>query len=390
MTERRFAVPSRYGLLKVLRYVRLYGPRRTLVKVRAARHMNRDVEGSKRTRPGEAGYVGIIGCGKFAFSTLAYYLKRDFGSVIRRTMDVVPRRAKSLSKAYGALEGSGDAAQIIEDDRVKLVFIASNHQSHADYAVRCLAAGKSVHVEKPPAVSRAQLERLCAAARGSSGTVTLGFNRPHSRLGRKALAALAAEQGPSAQSWFVAGHRIPDEHWYRNPGEGGRVLGNLCHWIDFSLRAIPDEARLPILIMPASQSGSEIVQVVYTFGDGSTVSLTLSSTGEPFEGVRERFTGQRGDVLVALDDFHEMRIDDGTRRQTIRSLFRDHGHKATVRRSVLAAEGKLAGDDPDEIWRTGILSIWTHEAVQRCQPLIVESWRGTPRPVAATSEEIAP
>ena len=28
-------------------------------------------------------------------------------------------------------------------------------------------------------------------------------------------------------SWFIAGHNIDSDHWYFNPKEGGRVLGNL-------------------------------------------------------------------------------------------------------------------------------------------------------------------
>lgn len=362
---------------KLARYLRLYGPRRTLAKVRAARHMERRVDAPSGPR-GRATDVGFIGCGRFAFSTLAYYLQRDFGWRVRRVMDVDPARAASFARAYGAM-ASEDADDVINDEAIRLVFVASNHASHADYAVRCLEAGKSVHVEKPPAVDRAQLEALCASAQNSVGTVTLGFNRPHSPLGATCLAALHAEKGPSAQTWFVAGHQIGPDHWYRNPGEGGRVLGNLCHWIDFSLRVVPEEHCLPLTIVPVLGLAPASLEVTYVFGDGSTASLTLASFGEPFEGVRERYTAQRGDTLVALDDFETLRIDCVASKVRRSGMFRDHGHRATVRRSVRAAAGEIEGDTPAFVWRTGILSIWTHEAVARGAKLVADTWMGTPR-----------
>ena len=31
-------------------------------------------------------------------------------------------------------------------------------------------------------------------------------------------------------NWFIAGHAIDEDHWYYKDEEGGRILGNLCHW----------------------------------------------------------------------------------------------------------------------------------------------------------------
>ena len=49
-------------------------------------------------------------------------------------------------------------------------------------------------------------------------------------------------------SWFIAGHNIDSDHWYFNPKEGGRVLGNLSHWTDLTLNLIGLDQAFPCKI----------------------------------------------------------------------------------------------------------------------------------------------
>ena len=105
-------------------------------------------------------------------------------------------------------------------------------------------------------------------------------------------------------AWFVAGHAIDPDHWYFKPEEGGRVLGNLCHWTDFVYQMVPPQNRYPIKITPTRWEKSDCdIAVTYLFGDGTVAAITFSAKGHTFEGVRERFSAHRGDVLISLDDF---------------------------------------------------------------------------------------
>ncbi|MGH8612429.1 MAG: Gfo/Idh/MocA family protein [Gammaproteobacteria bacterium] len=201
-------------------------------------------ETSTRSLPTQT--VGVIGCGNFAYSNIAYYLTTRRGRVIKGCMDTNVHRAASLCLDFGASYYTDDADAILDDPDIRLVYIASNHASHAEYAVRALARGKSVHIEKPHVVSHDQLRRLCRAMQGTSSKVGLGFNRPLSRFGRELARLLAQENSPFLMNWFVAGHEIPSDHWYLREEEGGRILGNLCHWTDFMMRMIPRERHYPV------------------------------------------------------------------------------------------------------------------------------------------------
>lgn len=105
-------------------------------------------------------------------------------------------RALSLCKVYGGGYAVADWKEIVDDPQAKIVFIASNHASHAEYAVACVEAGKHVHTEKLHVVTQEQLVRLFAAMRQyPQSRVFLGFKRPRSLLFTQLQRILARESG---------------------------------------------------------------------------------------------------------------------------------------------------------------------------------------------------
>jgi predicted dehydrogenase len=323
-------------------------------------------------QPKKGCHVGIIGCGNFAYSNLAYYLQRNYGAVIQGVMDRDIQHAASLFEKWGANYYTDDPDRLFEDKNIDLYFIASNHASHAEYAIRALELGRSVHIEKPHVVTYDQLVRLCRAIRSSQGAVNLGFNRPISRFGLEIKCCLDAQSGPAMFNWFIAGHEIDASHWYFDEEEGGRVLGNLCHWTDFTYQMVAPENRYPIIITPTRAATSDCdIAVSYLFGDGSIASITFSAKGHTFEGVRERFAAHRGNALIFLDDFKTLTIEIAERKQHIRSFYRHHGHEEAVRRSYASVHSG-ASCTLDYIWETGELFLKTKEALDKNSPMRVE------------------
>jgi predicted dehydrogenase len=383
--------PLSFKVRKALRYTRLYGVKRTRVKAESYYHMKRQYRNlpALSAQLPNGRHVGIIGCGKFAFAQIAFYLRKNFGDVIYGSMDVDIARAASLYEKYGLAFYTDDAAQLIAEPHIDTVFIASNHASHAEYAIAALEAGKTVHIEKPHVVTEDQLRRLCSAMAVSPGRVALGFNRPVSRIGLEVKRALDSQSGALMLNWFVAGHEIAKDHWYFRDEEGGRVLGNLCHWTDFVYRLVPSENRFPITVNPTRAEAADAdIAVTYVFGDGSIAAITFSAKGHAFEGVMERFSAHRGDALVSMDEFKTFEARIGAKRHRTRQLHRDHGHERMI------CDSYLLGRDPSQegaavsyVWETGQLFLKTKEALERRVPLTLEAFSsselGTALPVGS-------
>lgn len=373
------SAPLLFRIRKALRYVRLYGVRRTLVKVRGQYHMAKryDTLPRNHVREDSKAHVGLIGCGNYGFSVIAYYLNKNYGRVIRGCMDPEISRAASMFEAYGASYYTTDADEILNDPKINLVFIASNHASHAEYAIKALEAGKDVHIEKPHVVRQEQLERLRRAMETTKGrVVSIGFNRPGSPFGRRIRDALARESGELMQNWFIAGHEISPDHWYFRDEEGGRVLGNLCHWTDLTYQMMPAERRYPIRITPVRSAKSDCdIAVGYTFGDGSIAAITFSAKGHAFEGVRERYAAHRGNTLIAMDDFESLSIHVGPVRKDVTLRTRNHGHDQSIRHSYEQSRDPSAkGCSVQYVWEAGQLFLRTKDALESSRELLVPAF----------------
>ena len=323
--------------------------------------------------------VAIIGCGNFAFSTIAYYLKNAEPSFLRATCDIEPSRARSLCRAYNGAYSTTNVEDLLQDPMIKLVFISSNHATHATYASACLAAGKSVHIEKPHAVTHEQLTLLAETIQHHPHQqVFLGYNRPRSSHHRTIVELAAQETGPYMIDWFIAGHKIPDNHWYFAEAEGGRVLGNLCHWLDSSLQTIGQTGFFPCTLIPSSRPTSKSeYSITIDCADGSLVSLSFSAKGHTFEGVREVMSLHRGGTLVLLRDFEETRLQKGSTHRVHRTLFRDHGHQANILNSYNGAIGITAssGEPLSYVMNSGRLSLAARTALETGVQVTLEAWQ---------------
>tara|TARA_A100001015_G_scaffold222854_2_gene250970 strand:- start:174 stop:1307 length:1134 start_codon:yes stop_codon:yes gene_type:complete len=365
----------RFKLKKAVRYCLLYGVDRTLVKVKGQYHMKKVYQrlpkiAQQRT---QTGHVGLIGCGNYAFSNIAYYLNKQHKGAIRAAMDSDINKAASMFENYKLAYYTTDIDELLNDAHIDLIYIASNHASHAEYAIKALQMGKHVHIEKPHAVTFDQLQRLIAAAEDSPAKiVSVGYNRPTSDFGERIKKSLWSEQGAGMYNWFVAGHELDPEHWYFKSEEGGRVLGNLCHWTDFTYTMIAAECRYPITISPvrADQSDCDIA-VNYIFGDGSIAVITFSAKGHTFEGVREKFAAHRGNVLISMDDFQRLTIETVDKKNQYKKLSRDHGHQNAILSSYHRAQTDQ-GLAHEYIWQTAELFLKTKEALESNQTLVIE------------------
>lgn len=177
-------------------------------------------------------------------------------------------------------------------------------------------------------------------------------------------------------NWFVAGHQIDPDHWYFREEEGGRVLGNLCHWTDFVYQMIPAQARFPITITPTRADRSDAdIAVTYRFGDGSIAAITFSAKGHTFEGVRERFAAHKGDLLVSMDDFKTLTLEKVARKKIYGLKYRDHGHEQRVKDSYRLVEPGQSGAPIPYVWETGLLFLKTREALEDRRPVVIESFQ---------------
>lgn len=140
---------------------------------------------------------------------------------------------------------------------------------------------------------------------------------------------------------------------------------------------VPAERRFPVQIRPARAAESDAnIAVGYVFGDGSIAAITFSAKGHAFEGVRERMAAHRGELLLSLADFKELRADVGPDVSRTRLRLRDHGHEDAIVRSYGLSDRsprRTEGSPAAYVWQTGQLFLKTRDALERDEPILLEA-----------------
>ena len=176
------------------------------------------------------GGIGIIGCGNFASRVLVPELRRQ-GASPSAFASANGLSAKLL--AGSAATATTDTAALLDHPGLTTVFIATRHAEHGELVRAALRVGKHVWVEKPLALTEADLDATMAVARSSSGQLAVGFNRRFAPLAVRLRSALAAQSGPRRFTVEINAGRLPANHWTLDPRQGGgRILGEACHFVD--------------------------------------------------------------------------------------------------------------------------------------------------------------
>jgi predicted dehydrogenase len=107
--------------------------------------------------------IGIIGCG--AISGVYFEAGKTFEILnIVACADIVPERAKAKAEQY-QISKACTVKELLADPEIEIVVNLTVPKAHFEVSLAALEAGKSVHSEKPLAVTREEGRRLLEVAR---------------------------------------------------------------------------------------------------------------------------------------------------------------------------------------------------------------------------------
>ncbi|MBQ9842262.1 MAG: Gfo/Idh/MocA family oxidoreductase [Clostridia bacterium] len=183
------------------------------------------------------GIIGFGGMGTYHFKNLL----KGQDVVAKGIWDIRECRreyARELGlHAYESLE------DLLADDELELVLIATPNDLHKPIAIQALQAGKHVICEKPVTLSVADLEEMKAAAEKADRFLTVHQNRRWDR--GYFLLKYIMEQGTLGPIYRIesrvhGAHGIPGD-WRQDPKQGGGMVYDWgIHLIDQAAMLYPD------------------------------------------------------------------------------------------------------------------------------------------------------
>ena len=313
--------------------------------------------------------LGVLGAGSFAQNTLLPALKQIPGVSFIGVCNATGPRSRNAAEKFGFSYCSNSEAELLQDPKISAVLIATRHNLHASQALAALRAGKAVFCEKPLCISEDELAAIVCAvstrapdeetalAGGEPGAparldgrdcrskplLMVGFNRRFAPMAVQLKQFLSEVHEPLAIHYRVNAGYIPHDHWVNDPEQGGgRILGEVCHFVDFLCflaGACPIDVQAQTVGNPGQYSMDNVVASL-KFANGTLGTISYLANGDK-SASKERVEVSGGGSVAILEDFRRLELVRNGRKQITRARWgQDKGHKAEMQAFVDALRGK--------------------------------------------------
>ncbi|GDX65280.1 oxidoreductase [Chlorobiota bacterium] len=296
---------------------------------------------TKHYKPSSKQHIGIgfIGAGSFAQAQLLpplASLKVHFAGVSTSS----PANALSVANQYGFGISSTSSKDIIELPDTDIVFCATRHDSHAHYVLSSLKQGKPVFVEKPLCVHPDELAEISSVMAETHGRVMVGYNRRFSAPFVDIQKFFEKRSAPMSIMYRVNAGSIPLSSWIQDPLQGGRIIGEGCHFIDCMVFLT---GSLPISVHAVQLPGAnraighhDCSHIIITFADGSIGTLLYLANGDSSIDKEYCEVFCEGKTAI-MNNFTSVVFGSGKKSKT-QSYNGKKGHKQEVDATILAVK----------------------------------------------------
>ncbi len=275
--------------------------------------------------------IGFIGAGSFAQSYLIPNVM-SAGASLDTVVTTKGITSKNVAQKFGFNATSSDAEDILTNPNINTVFIATPHNSHAQYTIGALKVDKHVFVEKPLAMTLEELGEVENALNNSNGKLMVGFNRRFADVSKSIKKSFESLSEPVFVNIRVNAGFIAKDHWTQNPElGGGRIIGEMCHFIDlmqYFTGSEPVKVYAECIATPNEKmKADDNISIIVKFKNGAVGNLIYLANGDkalPKEMIEVFGGGKIGRIL----DFRSGELCENNKTSQIKS--NSKGHKQEV------------------------------------------------------------
>ncbi|MFZ2955971.1 MAG: bi-domain-containing oxidoreductase [Candidatus Ozemobacteraceae bacterium] len=284
--------------------------------------------------------ISFLGAGSFAQSYLLPHVKAH--GTLQTVLTRTGINARSVADKFGFKIATTNPDELFADGKTTTVFIATHHDTHAEYATRAIKAGFNVFVEKPLALTPDQLTALTTAYAEKPVRLMVGFNRRFSQLSVLAKKEFTGAGEPLVMNFRVNAGFIPPEHWTQTDRGGGRILGEVCHFIDL-MQFFTDSAPVRVYAECVGANNRKIknddnLLITLRFADGSIGNIAYFANGDKAMP-KERLEISGAGKIVVIDDFKGGEVYKNNASEKLRASGK--GHKEEVEAFLKAVKSGL-------------------------------------------------
>jgi len=269
--------------------------------------------------------VGLIGAGNFTKSVILPNIEKIEGYELVGVCTATGVSAEGTGKKYDFKYITTDTNEIFSNSEINSVFITTQHNTHATLVLEAIKSKKHCFVEKPLAIYEDELESIADAYDGES-IIQVGFNRRFSPMIGHMKKCLS---GQISVNYRINAGVIPKDVWIQDREiGGGRVIGEVCHFIDTCSFLIDSEvvSLYASTIQKSDQSipDEDNLNVILNYANGSTATIAYYAYGDAAMS-KEYIEVFGNGVSMRMTDFRELIIYENGKEKKEKSYNQDKG-----------------------------------------------------------------
>jgi predicted dehydrogenase len=309
--------------------------------------------------------IGFIGAGNFAQGFLLPTLKEKAKIVI--VANETGASAEDAKTKFGFARSTTNYDEVINSSDVNTIFIATRHNNHAELITKALKAGKHVFCEKPLALTVEEASQVAQAYNGNS-KLLIGFNRRFSSLVVKMKEQFGEPHQPKMIFYRVNAGPIPASNWTQDEEiGGGRIIGEVCHFIDTAAYLANDSLPKSVTAKHISTGRADSVDhdtisITVDYEDGSVATILYIANGDktlPKEEIQV-FSGGR---TAIMKNFTELEFYRGSGKPSV-TQGQGKGHKEEVEAFLSSVKNGTASPISfNSILATTLVTFAIHESL---------------------------
>ena len=260
--------------------------------------------------------VGIVGLGRAGIgmhsSEVAEYPDRF---AIAAACDHAKERLENLPDRFKGAKLYTDYGEMLKDDNVELISIATRHPEHVPMALQALEAGKYVNIDKPYALNNREMAMLAEADKKYPGKLFLRHNRRFEAPFQKAMKLIATGvlgEINTVKLYRSVGYCRRND-WMTMTEFGGGLFTNWGpHIIDQALQYLDSpvvDLWANIRSVISIGDGDDHIKLLLKAANGRVADIEISGA-HTLPGRELEVQGSRGTLIYPVDGRIKMRYVD--------------------------------------------------------------------------------
>ncbi|MFZ6049003.1 bi-domain-containing oxidoreductase [Pseudomonas sp. CR3202] len=321
--------------------------------------------------------LSFYGAGNYATASLLPPMQVSNKVTFTGLVTASGRSAQGVAKQFGFEFCASNFAELLQSDTDAIV-VTTRHDTHGVAVRDALNAGKHVYVEKPLAMSVAELAEIHQAYAGcGKAQVMVGFNRRFAPATRQVIEHFSSVKSPLIVNIRINAGFIPANHWIQDPQVGGgRMIGEGCHFIDLASALVSSNVKTVYAVGSSKAEKSALLNdnlcLALTFENGSVANITYTADGSKAMAKEyiEVFGGGRS---AQIQDFKEVLLYSGDSNVARNKLgVQDKGQKHMIAAWLAGLQSGKACVDYECLMATSLATVMAVESMGVGMPLSVD------------------